>query len=195
MLVPGMATSGAPPGHAWASRPTCGAYLAVVLACGLGVLLLVSGGSPPTSPSPDWLRPVPPALVRHPAPDPPAPPGTTDPFTQAFDEAIGPWQAGNYADAALRLEVLARRFPDDADAHFYLGTAWLLAGVTPDAVAPLRRAVALAPRSLAAEASWYLGLALHDLGRHDDARRAFAEACRGRHPHACRALTQRRAMR
>jgi TolA-binding protein len=131
--------------------------------------------------------------VRHPAPDAPAPPATTDAFTQAFDEAIAPWQAGNYAEAALRLEALAQRFPDDADAQFYLGTAWLLAGVAPDAVAPLRRAVALAPPSLAAEASWYLGLALHDLGRHADGRRALEDACRGGHPHACRALTQRRA--
>lgn len=88
----------------------------------------------------------------------------------------------------MRLERLAQTFPDDADAHFYCGTAWLLAGIPADAVAPLQRAAALAPPSLALDARWYLGLAFLEAGRAADARRAFAEACQAGYPPACRAL-------
>lgn len=87
----------------------------------------------------------------------------------------------------MRLEALARAFPGDADALFYCGTAWLLAGIPADAVLHLQRAVLRAPPSLAGEARWYLGLALLDVGRVADARRAFAEACQAAYRPACRA--------
>lgn len=108
-------------------------------------------------------------------------------FADAFDEAMAPWQAGSPAEAALRLDALARRYPDVAESHFYRGAAWLLAGVPEDAVAPLRRAVAFAPSSLQPDASWYLGLALMQTQRVDDAMRVFSAGCTSGDARACRA--------
>lgn len=183
-----MATPAAPIGRTSRLWLVSGACLAVALVSGLGAWMLVPRGGTATSPPPEWLRPVPPAVARH-LPIGGAAPSSSRSFAAAFDAAIGPWQAGNYAEAAMRLEELARTFPEDADAHFYCGAAWLLAGVPADAVAPLERAVAFAPPSLALDARWYLGLALLEAGRVADARRAFAEACQAGLGRACRAVT------
>lgn len=185
-----MATPAAPVSRT--SRPwlASGACLAVALVSGLGVWILVLPGGRAISPAPDWLRPVPPAIARHLPVRNTATSSTGESFSDAFGSAIGPWQAGSYAEAAMRLEGLAHAFPDDADAHFYCGTAWLLAGIPADAVAPLQRAVALAPPSLVLDARWYLGLALLEAGRVADARRAFAEACQAGSPPACRAAAR-----
>ena len=136
---------------------------------------------------PDWLRPVPPAVVLYTTDVPDE--GVPDtPFADAFTEAMAPWQAGNYAEAALRLDELARAYPGIADAHFYRGAAWLLAGVPDAAVAPLQRSVSLAPPSLSGETRWYLGLALLESGRLDEAARAFEDGCVVGHAAACRAV-------
>lgn len=106
-------------------------------------------------------------------------------FPDAFGEAILPWQAGNYAEAATRLETLAGTYPDVAEAHFYQGAAWLLAGAPTESVEPLRRSVSRAPTSLYPEAAWYLGIALLETGRLDEAADAFADACEAGRPRAC----------
>jgi hypothetical protein len=134
---------------------------------------------------PDWLRVVPPSVVLR-TPGASARRGPDDtPFGTDFDKAIAPWQAGNYAEAAMRLEPLAVAHPDLAESHFYLGTAWLLAGAPEEAVEPLRRAVSLASPALRGEATWYLGLALLGGTRPDEARQAFAEACAAGHTRGC----------
>jgi tetratricopeptide (TPR) repeat protein len=187
MLVGTMATATAPVSRTLRLWLVSGACLAVALVSGLGAWMLVQRGGTANSPRPEWLRPVPPALARH-LPSGGAAPSSRESFAAAFDAAIGPWQAGNYAEAALRLEELARAFPENADAHFYCGAAWLLAGAPAEAVAPLERALALAPPSLTLDARWYLGLALLDAGRVADARAAFAEACQAGRDRACRAV-------
>lgn len=134
---------------------------------------------------PEWLRVVPPSVVfRTPGASARRGPDGT-PFGTAFDKAIAPWQAGNYAEAATRLEPLATAHPDLAESHFYLGSAWLLAGAAEEAIEPLRRAVSLASPATRGEAAWYLGLALLDGTRPGEARRAFAEACEAGHTRGC----------
>src|SRR5690606_29935964 len=104
-----------------------------VAAAGLAVLVYVdprptvhmpeAGARPATAPAawaapaasvassrPVWLRPVPPAIV--------LPPG------DEIDEAVRPWQAGNYAGAAMWLEALAREHQEIPMLDFYAGVAW-----------------------------------------------------------------------
>lgn len=137
---------------------------------------------------PEWIRVTPPAVALY-SPGVLAVRGARrQSFPDAFGEAIMPWQAGSYAESAIRLEALARSYPDRVEVHFYQGAAWLLAGAPAAAVAPLQRSVSLAPASLHSEAIWYLGMALLEVGRPEDASRAFADACEAGRPRACDAV-------
>ena len=161
------------------------AAVAALAVAGLGLWLLTHAGQ---AARPDeWLRAVPPSVVLYSPGVLTMRGGAAEPFAEAFDDAIAPWQAGNYAEAALRLDALASTYPAVAEAHFYRGAAWLLAGVPDDAVGPLRRAVALAPAALQADASWYLGLALLQTRRTDAALAAFSAGCTAGDARACRA--------
>lgn len=124
---------------------------------------------------PVWLRPVPPAIV--------LPPG------DEIDEAVRPWQAGNYAGAAMWLEALAREHQEIPMLDFYAGVAWLLAKVPADAVPALERALERAPDDAQGEIAWYLGLAYLELEQFAAARTAFDAACEHGAGAACRALT------
>jgi len=123
---------------------------------------------------PVWLRPVPPAIVLPPS--------------DAIDEAVRPWQAGNYAGAALWLEALAKEHRDIPLLQFYAGAAWLLARVPSDAVTALEAALDAAPDDRRGEVAWYLGLAHLELDQHAAARQAFGVACGHGVPDACRAV-------
>jgi tetratricopeptide (TPR) repeat protein len=148
--------------------------------------------SPPAgaalSARPDWLRAVPPAVVLHTPDVPVGADSGQQPFADAFTAAIAPWQAGNYAEAALRLDELADTYPGIAAAHFYRGAAWLLAGVPDEAVLHLSRSVSLTPPLLSGEARWYLGLALLESGQRAAALHAFSAGCEAGHAEACRAV-------
>lgn len=130
---------------------------------------------------PVWLRPVPPAL-RY---------GGRE--QDAFDEAIAPWQAGNYGGAAVRLDALARQHPDDLALEFYRGAAWLLAGAPREALGPLRRVVDRSTGTRRAEAAWYLGLAQLARGERAQALDDFDAACVAGASQGCRALAWLRA--
>ncbi len=134
---------------------------------------------------PEWLRATPPSIWLQPGP-PHVPENRTDRFLQAFDVAINPWQAGNYAESASRLALVAGEYPTSADVHFYLGAAWLLAGTPGEAVVPLARAVELADTDeRARDARWYLGLAALGAGLYGPALGAFGSGCARGHGVAC----------
>lgn len=139
-------------------------------------------------PRPDWLRAEPPVLTLYSPGLLTVRSGNGQSFADAFGEATVPWRSGRYADAAARLAALTTAYPKVAEGYFYQGTAWLLAGAPAQSIAPLRRSVSLAPASLHADAAWYLGLALLDVGQSDEAARAFAEACNAGRPRACDAV-------
>lgn len=123
---------------------------------------------------PVWLRPVPPAVVL--------------PADDEIDTALRPWQAGNYAGAAMWLEALADARPGMPMLDFYAGAGWLLAGVPADAVPALERALEGVAADQRGEVAWYLGLAHLELGQLRAARRAFDAACAQGMSTACRAL-------
>lgn len=139
-----------------------------------------AGGPRPRPPAPPtWLRASPPPLLLPPGP--------------AFDHAIAPWQAGNYGGAAYRLDLLAADHPDLVVLHFYRGVAWLLAGVSREAIPPLSHVVRVSGSGAGGQASWYLGLALLDIGRDAEALSAFTAACTAGHRLGCRAVAALRS--
>lgn len=91
-------------------------------------------------------------------------------------DALAPYEAGNYAEAARRLDALAGR-TDAADVRFYLGVSHLFLGATPAAVDSLTRARRGAPAWLLPDASWYLAVALERAGRVDEAKAELRTLC------------------
>ena len=146
-----------------------------------------SAAVPPTTTRPDWLRATPPVITLYSAGALTVRGAGPAPFPDALAEALIPWRAGRYAEAAGRLAALRPTYPDAVEVPFYLGVSWLLSGSPRKAVAPLRQALEAAPPSLRAEAAWYLGVSLLDDAQPDAAHRAFTEACRAGHARACEA--------
>lgn len=86
-------------------------------------------------------------------------------------------EAQKHAEALAPLELAAASNPPAADAFLYLGRAHLALGLPEKAVADLRRGLELARTELRIGSGHYqLGLALRQLGEHEEAGRHFAEA-------------------
>lgn len=75
------------------------------------------------------------------------------------------------ADVLAEAQARVRQHPEDAGAHFDLGSIYYVRGHFEDAVKELERAVELAPDR--GDASYMLGLVYAKLERHDKAQRAF----------------------
>lgn len=82
-----------------------------------------------------------------------------DAFLEDFGKAIEPYRNDNFPEAIVRLEPLARKYPDADEPPFYLGVSLLLAGRRADAVAPLQRASRGRDDAIAAQARKYLAAA------------------------------------
>jgi len=92
-----------------------------------------------------------------------------------FQQALSLYRAGNFAAAVSLLRSLADRYPQDAQIHFYLGTAELQKGDAREAASRLERSLQLAANP---NASNNLGLALLDLRQEQQALDAFDQAIR-----------------
>lgn len=101
-----------------------------------------------------------------------------DPTAPRVFEWLGDVQLdmGRFARAAERYEESVRLDDTQADVHYKLAVARYREGRAGAAIAPLRRAVDLAPAH--AEAYYLLGLCLRDLSRLDEASEALATATR-----------------
>ncbi len=77
-------------------------------------------------------------------------------------------------DVLAEAQARAQNHPEDAGAHFDLGSIYYVRGHFEQAVEELERAVELAPDH--GDANYMLGLAYAKLKRYDDARRAFEAA-------------------
>jgi len=86
-------------------------------------------------------------------------------FLKGFGAALDPYRAGDYREAATRLEGLARKYPKAAETHFYLGVSRLFLERDEEATTALEEAKRLAEGALAQDAAWYLGIASVRAGR------------------------------
>ncbi|HLZ83230.1 MAG TPA: sulfotransferase [Caulobacteraceae bacterium] len=100
---------------------------------------------------------------------------SSGPSAETLRQVAGRLTAGGrLLEAIPVLERIVRLRPNDAAAHFSLGSAYLEAGRPAPAAAGLRRAVALKPTY--AEALFNLGMALEQMGRTQDAIAALRKA-------------------
>jgi hypothetical protein len=84
---------------------------------------------------------------------------------KALKQAMAPYESGDYAEAARRLQGLRKQYPDMAQASFYLGISQLFLNQNEDAARSLKDAVNITGSPVADDAQWYLALANHRLGK------------------------------
>lgn len=108
-------------------------------------------------------------------------------FATAIAPALSAFRADRYAEAERLLAGLAGQYPSSVEIPFYQGVCQLFLNRSADAVAALRRAQRLADATFAADASWYLGIALARSGHPTEAKARFAALCRGDSEYAPRA--------
>jgi tetratricopeptide (TPR) repeat protein len=92
-------------------------------------------------------------------------------------QALAPYGADNYSEAARRLDRIRQKYPRLAEAPFYLGVSQLFLNQNEDATKSLKDAVNLASQPLADEANWYLALALYRSGRGEAASSVLEPLC------------------
>lgn len=73
-----------------------------------------------------------------------------------FDNAMAAYTTGRYADAASGLELVVSQRPRAANAHFFLGIAYLMLDRTDDAIRELRRCLDTRDPAYAADAQFFL---------------------------------------
>lgn len=103
-----------------------------------------------------------------------------DEGTAALIQALEPYQQGDYAAAAGRLEAFVGQHPDHPEAVLYLGVSYLMADRPARAAAPLERARALARPDRRPEVDWYLATAEQRMGRTEASLARLRELCAGR---------------
>lgn len=86
-------------------------------------------------------------------------PGGAGDMARDLSTALAPFRAGDYAEAILRLQALAPKYPAQVEIPFYLGTAQLAQGDYSAAKISLEHAAALARGAWTAPSRWYLALA------------------------------------
>jgi TolA-binding protein len=105
--------------------------------------------------------------------------------------ALDPYRSGEYGEAARRLESLWREYPGTDRAALYLGVSLLFLDRAGDAIAPLRAASAAPQQPVAADAQWYLAVALARSNQPDAAvaqLKPLCDAGGADSPRACAAL-------
>lgn len=92
-------------------------------------------------------------------------------------QALAPYESGDYAEAARRLDRLRKQYPRMAQAPFYLGVSQLFLNQNEQAARSLK-AAAIGGSPLADDATWYLALANHRLGKDDVASSTLETLCK-----------------
>jgi TolA-binding protein len=105
----------------------------------------------------------------------------------ALKQALAPYETDNFVEAARRLERLRKQYPRMAEAPFYLGVTQLFLNQNEDAAKSLTDTLHLAQPPLAADATWYLALANHRLGKEDLASGFLGTLCKAGGKDATRA--------
>lgn len=91
-----------------------------------------------------------------------------------IDEGVAAWERGAYQEALEIFDQTLRDHPDYPDVHNWAGVCRAMEGDAGGALEAFEHALELAPTY--AEAHFNRGIVLNDLGRHDEAERAFRRA-------------------
>jgi len=98
-------------------------------------------------------------------------------FLSELASALEPYRKDDFAEAARRLEPLARKYRESAEARLYLGVSRLFLDEPLVALASLEAGRRFADDALRDDVSWYLALAFDRAGRVDDARQELRALC------------------
>lgn len=104
-------------------------------------------------------------------------------FLDALGEALAPYRADDFPEAASRLEQLSRTYPDKVEPALYAGVALLLSQRPADASVHLERARSRAPAEFLDEIDWRLGLAYVHAGVPEKAEEPLKRVCAGSGPY------------
>lgn len=112
-------------------------------------------------------------------------------YLKRLGEALDPYRAGQYDEAARRLAALARQYPRAVEPPFYEGVSLLLTGGAKAALSRLEAARAIGGEALGDDIDWYLAAARERNGNWEAAAALLKKQCAAEGPHrdaACKAL-------
>jgi hypothetical protein len=115
-------------------------------------------------------------------------------YLKALGQALEPYRAGRYPEAARALAELAGQNPQAVEPLFYEGVARLMAGDAAGALPLLERSQKTGGEALNDDIAWYIAVALERTGDWARAAAQLGEVCRSESPYreaACRALAPR----
>jgi len=105
--------------------------------------------------------------------------GRDDVYLRALGEALAPYRADRFEEAAATLQALSQKYPKAVEPQFYQGVALLLAGKAAAALGPLQAAEKLGSDTLAEDIAWYLAITEERSTSWEAAARRLAEICKG----------------
>jgi hypothetical protein len=103
--------------------------------------------------------------------------GTGEKNAAALIQALSPYQQGDFATAASRLEELVQQDARQADAYFYLGVCYLMIDRPASAVGALEKGRTVAHADRHAEIDWYLATAEQRSGQTEASRTRLRALC------------------
>jgi tetratricopeptide (TPR) repeat protein len=107
----------------------------------------------------------------------PAPPREEDSRVSLYlEEGLRHADEGNWAEALKSYRQAIALSPQNADAHVYIGDAYMSSGKYEEAFAAYKEAIRVAPRN--AEAHYSLGAAYNDMAMYGTAFKPFVQAIR-----------------
>jgi tetratricopeptide (TPR) repeat protein len=116
-------------------------------------------------------------------------------YLKELGVALAPYRGGDYAAAARELGRVSGKYPESAEAAFYLGVSLLFLEEPEQARRALARAEALRPEALRDEVQYFIGVAWARNGDTGQAAARLRPLCGGAGPYrekACTALSQLR---
>lgn len=102
---------------------------------------------------------------------------TVDDFLSQLKPALDAYRQGDFRRADREFTVLATRYPQAVEVHFYQGVARLFSSDFAAAAASLSKADRLADESFANDVAWYRAVVDERLGRAAEARARLASLC------------------
>ena len=115
-------------------------------------------------------------------------------YLTALGPGLDAYRAGDFAQAAQRLDALGQTYPGAIEPPLYAGISLLMLNRPAEAVSRLERAKSLASGEFVAEADWRLGLAHVHAGDPDRARPILQRLCATANPYQARACEALRAL-
>jgi hypothetical protein len=115
-------------------------------------------------------------------------------FLAALGPGLDAYRAGDFPEAARRLDAVSQTYPSAVEPPLYAGISLLMLNRPAEAVPRLERAQSLASGEFVAEADWRLSLAHVHAGDPERARPGLQRLCATANPYQARACEALQAL-